>query len=65
VDVNGSGAAFQSATPQQLFKTSAGLANWAVSGDGKKFLLTAPLAAGAPASRPYHVVVNWTELLKR
>jgi hypothetical protein len=23
------------------------------------------IAAVSPASRPYHVVVNWTELLKR
>jgi hypothetical protein len=37
------------------------------SADGKRFLIAAPPASGAPspASHPYHVVMNWTELLKR
>jgi Tol biopolymer transport system component len=68
VAVNVAGSAFQPETPQQLFKSpAAGQGTWDVSADGKKFLIAAPAASGsaAPASRPYHVVVNWTELLKR
>ena len=59
------GGVIKGGTPQRLFKspvTSAG--TWDVTADGKRFLIAAP-AAGAVSSRPYHVVVNWTELLKR
>ena len=68
VPVSVTGSAFEPGTPQRLFKspaTSAGA--WDVSADGKKFLIAAPPSAGAnaPASLPYHVVMNWTELLKR
>jgi dipeptidyl aminopeptidase/acylaminoacyl peptidase len=62
------GGAFQPGTPQRLFKSPAtGGGTWDVSADGKRFLIAAPPAttAAAPASRPHHVVVNWTELLKR
>jgi Tol biopolymer transport system component len=68
VDVNTAGGAFQTGAPQRLFKSPAtGLGSWDVSADGKRFLIAAQPAAGAasPASRPYHVVINWTELLKR
>jgi len=73
VDVNAAGGAFQTGAPQRLFKSPAtGFGSWDVSADGKRFLIAAPAASGAensgsagPASRPYHVVVNWTELLKR
>jgi Tol biopolymer transport system component/predicted Ser/Thr protein kinase len=72
VDVNAAGGAFQSGAPQRLFKSPAtGSGSWDVSADGKRFLIAAPAASGAAsgstglASRPYHVVVNWAELLKR
>jgi eukaryotic-like serine/threonine-protein kinase len=68
VAVNVAGSAFQTGTPQRLFKSpSTGGATWDVSKDGKQILIAAPpsSSASAPASRPYHVVVNWTGLLKR
>jgi eukaryotic-like serine/threonine-protein kinase len=68
VDVNAAGGALQSGTPQRLFKSPAtGRESWDVSADGKQFLIATPPAseAASPASRPYHVVMNWTELLKR
>jgi Tol biopolymer transport system component len=66
VPVNVAGGAFQTGTPQRLFKAS-GYGSWDVAADGKKFLIAAPAAStsSAPASRPYHVVENWTEILKR
>jgi hypothetical protein len=67
VDVSAAGGAFQTGAPQRLFKSPASPGAWDVSADGKRFLIAAPAASGAlsQASRPYHVVVNWTELLKR
>jgi Tol biopolymer transport system component len=68
VEVSAAGGAFQTGAPQRLFKSpGAGRGSWDVSGDGKRFLIAARPASGAAssASRPYHVVVNWTELLKR
>jgi hypothetical protein len=67
VDVNAAGRAFQSGAPQRLFKSPAGNGSWDVSADGKRLLIAAPPASGASSqtSRPFHVVVNWTELLKR
>jgi Tol biopolymer transport system component len=66
VDVNVTGRTFQSGAPQRLFKMAPGTA-WSLAADGKRFLLALPVSAssGAPASQPYHVVVNWTALLKR
>ena len=34
-----------------------------VNAEGGPFLIAAPVASGA--APPFHVVVNWTELLKR
>jgi Tol biopolymer transport system component len=68
VAMNAAGSAVQPGAPQRLFKSPAtGAGTWGVSGDGKRFLIAVPPAAGAapPASIPYHVVENWTELLKR
>jgi eukaryotic-like serine/threonine-protein kinase len=70
VDVTVKGGAFQPGTPQRLFKLPAAGASWDVSADGKKFLIAAPASAGsatpaAPASQSVHVILNWTELLKR
>jgi eukaryotic-like serine/threonine-protein kinase len=65
VAVSVEGSAFHTGTPQRLFKKPMG--SWDVTADGQRFLIAAPPAPGsaAPASRPYHVVVNWTGLLKR
>ncbi len=65
VEVTAVGGAFHTGAPHQLFKKPAGY--WEVAADGKRFLIAVPPAAGAapPASFPYHVVENWTELLKR
>jgi Tol biopolymer transport system component len=67
VEVSGAGAAFQSGTPQRLFKSVPGLTSWDVAADGKRFLIPAPPATGTPAAaaHPYQVVLNWTEMLKR
>jgi eukaryotic-like serine/threonine-protein kinase len=66
VDVNAASGAFQTGAPQRLFKSPAtGFGTWDISSDGKRFLITAPPASGAAASPSYHVVINWTELLKR
>jgi len=66
VDVNVTGGAFQTGAPQRLFKLPAtGSGAWDVSQDGKRFLIAAPPASGVAASPSYHVLVNWTELLKR
>jgi eukaryotic-like serine/threonine-protein kinase len=68
VDVTIKGGAFQPGTPQRLFKLPATGASWDVSADGKKFLIAAPAnssGSAAPSSQPFHVVMNWTELLKR
>jgi Tol biopolymer transport system component/predicted Ser/Thr protein kinase len=67
VDVSASGGAFEAGTPQRLFKSPAtGFGTWDASANGKRFLIAAPASgAASSASRPYHVVVNWTELLKR
>jgi serine/threonine protein kinase/Tol biopolymer transport system component len=66
VNVNTAGGAFQTGAQQRLFKLPAtGSGAWDLSPDGKRFLIATPPASGAPASPSYHVVVNWTELLKR
>jgi len=69
VDVNAAGGAFQTGAPQRLFKSPAtDNGSWDVSADGERFVIAASAASGAAtafASRSYHVVVNWTELLKR
>ena len=66
VGVNAAGGAFQAGAPQRLFKSpTASFGSWDVSADGKRFLIAAPPASGVAASPQFHVVVNWTELLKR
>ncbi len=59
------GPAFQSATPQRLFETRiASLSErYAVSADGKHFLL--PLPVESDANRPLTVVQNWLAAAKR
>jgi eukaryotic-like serine/threonine-protein kinase len=64
VDVGVAGSAFQTGTAQRLFKLAG--SSWDVSADGQRFLVAAPASSGAaPASVPFHVVMNWTGLLKR
>jgi Tol biopolymer transport system component len=69
VPVSVAGSAFQPGTPQRLFKSPATVyGTWDVAADGKRFLIAAPPStsnSAAPASPPYHVVMNWTELQKR
>jgi eukaryotic-like serine/threonine-protein kinase len=65
VNVNAAGGTFQTEAPQRLFKSPDRSEGWDVSADGKRFLIAAPPASGAAASPSYHLVVNWTELLKR
>ena len=63
VEITVAGSAFQAGTAQRLFKPGG---EWDVSADGQRFLIAAPAASGAaPASPPYHVVMNWTGLMKR
>ena len=61
---------FKAGIPKALFAASvwagAGARNatrYDVTADGKKFLISALEAAGAPA--PITVVLNWTALLKK
>jgi hypothetical protein len=65
VNVNAAGGTFQTGAPQQLFRSPARSEGWDVAADGNRFLIAAPSGSGAAASPSYHVVVNWTELLKR
>jgi Tol biopolymer transport system component len=67
VEVSAAGSAFQTGTAQRLFKSPVtGSGNWDVSADGQRFLIAAPASSGAsPASPPFHVVMNWTGLMKR
>jgi Tol biopolymer transport system component len=66
VDVNGSGAAFQLGTPQQLFMTTATFTSWDMTGDGKKILLGVMPGQGQQSSQtPITVVLNWQADLKR
>ena len=68
VEVNVAGSTFRTGTAQRLFKSPAkAFGSWDVSADGKRFLIAAPAASGtgAPAPLSIHVVLNWTELLKR
>jgi Tol biopolymer transport system component len=67
VDVSAAGGTLQTGAPQRLFKSPASSGSWDVSADGKRFLSAAPPASSvaSAASPPYHVVMNWTELLKR
>ncbi len=62
VELNTTGT-FQAGVPKPLFKVPAGLVNWDVTPDGKRFLFAAPSATGA---RPFFtVVLNWQAGLKK
>jgi serine/threonine protein kinase len=68
VDVSSVGDVFQSGTPQRLFQSpTMRYRSWDVTTDGRRFLIAVPKPVGAEGtvSRPFQVVVNWTEMLKR
>jgi hypothetical protein len=67
VTVSVEGGAFRTGTAERLFKSPATRGgSWDVSADGKRFLIASAAMAGATSSsHPYHVVMNWAELLKR
>jgi len=60
------GSAFPAGTPQPLFETGlmGNFERYAVSGDGKRFLVPMP-AEGPEGSRPLTVVQNWLAAAKR
>ena len=62
VELNTTGA-FQAGVPKPLFKVPAGLVNWDVTPDGKRFLFAAPSATSARPS--FTVVLNWQAGLKK
>jgi eukaryotic-like serine/threonine-protein kinase len=62
VDVNTSGE-FHAGIPKVLFKVPPGVTFWDVTADGKRFLMAAPSAAGAPPK--FVVVLNWQAGLKK
>ncbi|HEV3334716.1 MAG TPA: protein kinase [Bryobacteraceae bacterium] len=66
VDVKANGAAFEAGVPQRLLRVVQIPSDfsWDVSGDGKRFLLTAPqgLSTGPV---PVDVMLNWQTLLKK
>jgi hypothetical protein len=65
VDVNGTGAAFQMGTPQQLFSAPPN-SGGDVTPDHKRFLVTvAPGQGQQPVQTPITVVLNWQADLKR
>ena len=65
VDVNGTGAAFQMGTPQQLF-TAPPNAGGDVTADGKRFLFPVAPAQGQQTTQtPITVVLNWQADLKK
>ena len=60
------GAIFEAEGPRALFETALPVAElrqtYAVSADGQRFLMNAPLDAGSP---PMTIVLNWTAGLKK
>ena len=64
VDVDGSGAAFQSGVPHGLF-TAPYNTGWDVTNDGKRFLMTIPPNTVQNQQTPITVVLNWQADLKK
>jgi len=61
---------FTPGTPQMLFEgpyvpTGFSYPNYDVSPDGQRFLMLAPVASQADGATQIHIVLNWTEELKR
>jgi hypothetical protein len=63
VDVNGTGAAFEMGTPQQLFAAPPNN-GWSMTGDGKRFLMVVP-PGQQNTQTPITVVLNWQADLKK
>jgi Tol biopolymer transport system component len=63
VDVNGSAAALQLGTPQELFSLPV-MNGWDASADGKKFLLLVSPGQQQNTSTPITVVLNWQADIK-
>jgi eukaryotic-like serine/threonine-protein kinase len=62
----GSGGTFDRGAPKPLFQTifrGGGYANYAVSHDGQRFIMTVP--PGPEDATPITVVTNWTALLRK
>ena len=64
VDVSENGTAFQAGVPKQLFTAPAGVGDWDVTADGKRFLMAVPLGAKT-ADEPITVVLNWQASLRK
>ncbi len=64
VDVNGSGSEFQAGVPKQLFPAPAGVGDWDVTADGKRFLMGVT-PGGQSADEPITVILNWQASLKK
>jgi hypothetical protein len=64
VEVKTIWSGFEPGVPKLLFESvSAGLYDFAVSGDGQRFLIPVPVEEGSSA--PITVVLNWTIDVKR
>ena len=66
VDVKVNGGSFEAGVPQRLIRAPQVPSDfsWDVTGDGKRFLLTAP--QGQPVGPvPITVMINWQSLLKK
>jgi eukaryotic-like serine/threonine-protein kinase len=57
------GDSFRVGEPKTLFQLPLGADTWDVTGDGKRFLVAAPLAQNAPP--PFTVMLNWQSALKK
>jgi serine/threonine protein kinase/Tol biopolymer transport system component len=65
VDIKSDGTSFETSIPRELFQSSmkAGFAySYAVTADGQRFLISAPV--GAAASAPMTIVLNWAAGVK-
>lgn len=64
-----SGSTFDPDAPRALFQTTlpqgALRHTYAVSNDGRRVLMTAPLANSSTATIPLFVILNWPSLVKR
>jgi WD40 repeat protein len=56
------GSTFLPQTPRALFTVAPGIAYFAVTNDGERFLMPVPAAASVPTP-PYKIVLNWTATL--
>jgi hypothetical protein len=64
VDVKSNGATLEIGIPQRLFQAPAASDCWAVTADGKRFLITVPQGQQT-AQIPITVELNWPAQLKK